>query len=107
MSTTKSASGKAAPKKRGADTKAPKKTRAPGAGRPVGDGVEDTERRQVMLDENSETILKQIGGGQLSLGVREAARRLAEHGDIEKFTRERHEARAAQQLTQALHVKPK
>lgn len=71
------------------------------------DYINELERRQVMLDENSETILKQIGGGQPSLGVREAARRLAEHGDIEKFTRERHEARAAQQLTQALHVKPK
>ena len=94
MSTTKFAAGKAAPKKRGVDTKLPKKTRAPGAGRPVDDCVEETVRRQVMLDQETLTILKQIGGGQLSLGAREAARRLAEHGDIEKFTRERHEARA-------------
>lgn len=97
MSTTKFAAAKAEPKRSVVDTKSPKKTRAPGAGRPVGDGVEDTVRRQVMLDQDTLTILKQIGGGQLSLGAREAARRLAEHGDIEKFTRERHEARAMQQ----------
>lgn len=51
-----------------------------------------------MLDEDSETILKQIGGGQLSLGVREAARRLVEHADVDAFSRERHEARRTQAL---------
>lgn len=84
--------------KRGSEAKAPKQRRAPGAGRPVGDGVENTARHQVMLDEDSETILKQIGGGQLSLGVREAARRLVEHADVDAFSRERHEARRTQAL---------
>lgn len=70
-----------------------KKTRASGAGVKAEDGVTATDRKQVRVDETSEQILCRVGGGNFSLGIREAARRLVEHGDVEPFTRERHDKR--------------
>ncbi len=74
--------------------KPPTRIRAPGAGVKTPDGVTDVERRNVMLDPASATILEKIGGGNLSLGVREGARRLRESGDTAKFSLKRHEARS-------------
>ncbi len=67
--------------------------RAPGAGKPTADGVTEVQRRNVMIDLPSLEVLEKIGGGILSLGVREAARRLKESGDTAKFSKKRHEAR--------------
>ncbi|TAL65840.1 MAG: hypothetical protein EPN79_11875 [Burkholderiaceae bacterium] len=67
--------------------------RAPGAGVKPMDGVGQVARRNVMIDPAGLEILEKIGGGNLSLGVREAARRLQESGDTAKFTKKRHEAR--------------
>lgn len=67
--------------------------RAPGAGVKAADGAAQVERRNVMIDPVSVRVLEKIGGGNLSLGVREAARRLCESGDTAKFTKKRHEAR--------------
>ena len=64
--------------------------RAPGAGVKSADGVTDVERRNVMIDPPGAAILEKIGGGNLSLGVREAARRLKESGDTAKFSEKRH-----------------
>lgn len=71
---------------------APKK-RAPGGGLKAQDGATVFVRRNVMLDAESARILEQIGGNNLSLGVREAARRLREHGDIGSFSEQRHALR--------------
>ena len=46
-----------------------------------------------MIDPLSLEVLEKIGGGNLSLGVREAARRLKESGDTAKFSKERHDER--------------
>lgn len=70
-----------------------KKKRASGAGVKPDDGVSPLARKQIRLDPDSEAILWKIGGGNLSLGIREAARRLDEHDDIEPFTLKRHEKR--------------
>ncbi|TAL72867.1 MAG: hypothetical protein EPN79_02165 [Burkholderiaceae bacterium] len=69
------------------------KRRAPGAGVKAADGATQVERRNVMIDPVGVRVLEKIGGGNLSLGVREAARRLWESGDTAKFTKNRHEAR--------------
>ena len=69
-----------------------KKTRAPGAGVKADDGAV-TERKQVRLDAESEAILLKVGGNNLSLGIREAARRLVEHKDIKEFSAKRHALR--------------
>lgn len=69
-----------------------KKKRAPGAGVKADDGAV-TARKQVRLDVESEAILLKVGGGNLSLGIREAARRLVEHRDAKEFSAKRHEAR--------------
>lgn len=70
------------------------KTRAPGAGVKPDDRASPVDRKQIRLDPTSEEILSKIGGGNLSLGAREAARRLVEHGDIERFSAERHAKRS-------------
>lgn len=67
--------------------------RASGAGVKPEDGATPLERKQIRLDPASEAILVKVGGGNLSLGIREAARRMAEHGDTGPFTRARHRAR--------------
>ena len=67
--------------------------RAPGAGKPTTDGVTEVDRRNVMIDPSGLEVLEKIGGGNLSLGVREAARRLKESGDTAKFSKKRHEER--------------
>ena len=69
-----------------------KKTRAPGAGVKADDGVV-TERKQVRLDAESEATLLKVGGGNLSLGIREAARRLVERKDTKEFSPKQHAAR--------------
>ena len=69
-----------------------KKTRAPGAGVKADDGVM-TERKQVRLDAAAEAVLLKIGAGNLSLGIREAARRLLERKDIKEFSPKQHGSR--------------
>jgi hypothetical protein len=70
-----------------------KKTRAPGAGVKADDGVTKTERKQVRLDAESAALLVKVGGGNLSLGIREAVRRLVENKDTQKFSAKRHALR--------------
>lgn len=71
-----------------------KRSRAPGAGRKVRDGQVDTRRHEVMLDAASAAVLIAVGGGNLSLGVREATRRIVESGDTAPFSEARHSLRA-------------
>lgn len=73
--------------------KTEKKTRAPGAGVKPDDGVSSLERKQVRVDPATEAILNQVGGGNFSLGIREAARRLVEHEDVGPFDEKRHAGR--------------
>lgn len=70
-----------------------KRQRAPGAGVKADDGVTDLERKQVRLDPSSIKVLTSIGNGNLSLGVREAARRLSERDAIEPFDPVLHQQR--------------
>lgn len=70
-----------------------KRKRAPGAGVKADDGVTATERKQVRLDAETEAVLARVGGGNLSLGIREAARRLVETGDTKEFSTKRHALR--------------
>lgn len=67
--------------------------RAPGAGVKAKDGIAEGARHNVMIDAANLEILKNIGLGSFSLGVREAARRLEEIGDVGEFSIERHAAR--------------
>lgn len=67
--------------------------RAPGGGIKTTDGATAVERRNVMIDPTGLKLLEWIGDGNLSLGVREAARRLKESGDTAKFSKKRHEDR--------------
>lgn len=67
--------------------------RASGAGVKASDGAQPLDRKQVRIDSESEAILSKIGDGNLSLGIREAARRLSESGDIGPFDDVRHEKR--------------
>ena len=69
--------------------------RAPGAGVKAADGVQDGKRYNVMLDPASVALFMHIGKGALSLGAREAARRLAEAGDVRQFSEKRHALRTA------------
>ncbi|WP_087863725.1 hypothetical protein [Comamonas thiooxydans] len=69
--------------------------RAPGAGVKAADGVQDGKRYNVMLDPDSVALFMHIGKGALSLGAREAARRLAEAGDVRQFSEKRHALRTA------------
>ncbi len=62
-----------------------KRKRASGAGVKPEDGASPLSRKQIRLDPESEAILSKIGGGNLSLGIREAARRLDGHGDTSPF----------------------
>lgn len=58
------------------------------------DGQVDNTRRQLKIDDSTYELMKEIGGGNASLGIREAGRRLIEHKDIGPFDAERHAARA-------------
>lgn len=69
-----------------------KKKRKPGAGVKPDDGVHG-ERKQLRLDPATEAIFAKIGAGNVSLGAREAARRLIEHKDVAKFSTARHAER--------------
>jgi hypothetical protein len=71
-----------------------KKTRAPGAGVKADDGASPLERKQVRIDPETERILSLVGDGNLSLGIREAARRLVEAKDAGKFSLARHKKRS-------------
>lgn len=66
-----------------------KKTRAPGAGVKADDGATQLARKQVRIDPETDALLSKVGAGNLSLGIREAARRLVEHGDIKPFSGKR------------------
>ena len=46
-----------------------------------------------MLDPLSVAVLEEIGAGNLSLGAREAARRLYDKGDVEGFSESHHKRR--------------
>ena len=72
----------------------PKKTRAPGAGVKPDDGASPLDRKQVRIDPATEAVLSKIGGGNLSLGIREAARRLVELADTKPFSAKRHAQRS-------------
>lgn len=72
---------------------AEKKTRAPGAGVKPEDDCSPLNRKQVRIDPESEATLSLIGKGNLSLGIREAARRLVEVADAGLFSVARHEKR--------------
>jgi hypothetical protein len=50
----------------------------PGSGPKTADGVRGMVRKNVMLDERTIEIMRALGDGQLSLGIRRAAARLAE-----------------------------
>ena len=52
-----------------------------------------TERKQLRLDADTEALFSKLGDGNVSLGAREAARRLVEHKDTAKFSAKRHELR--------------
>lgn len=69
-----------------------KRKRAPGAGVKPDDGVHG-ERKQLRLDAVTEAIFAKIGDGNVSLGAREAARRLVEAKDVAKFSAARHATR--------------
>ncbi len=63
-----------------------------GKGKPgvkADDGVSGA-RRQVRMDDESEAIYSKIGNGNVSLGLREGARRLAELGEDDPFDLARH-----------------
>ncbi|QNJ57365.1 hypothetical protein Dolphis_59 [Pseudomonas phage Dolphis] len=49
----------------------------PGSGRKTEDNAGELLRKQVKLDQASIDVLARLGGGNLSLGIRRAARRLA------------------------------
>lgn len=71
----------------------PTRKRASGAGVKPDDGAQNLQRKQILIDASAEAIFLALGGGNLSLGVREAARRVAELGDALPFDRSRHESR--------------
>lgn len=81
-------------KSKTASTKAGKpRQRAIGAGVKPPDGVTETVRKNVVIDASTTNVMLRIGAGNLSLGVREAARRLEEQGDTEEFSEARHQDR--------------
>ncbi len=71
-----------------------KRTRVLGGGPRADDGLKRLTRKQVMLDAETIRILSRVGGGNLSLGVREARRRIVEAKDTRKFSEVRHHNRA-------------
>lgn len=71
----------------------PARKRAPGGGGKADDGVCDPERKLVLVDPATVAVLTAVGGGNLSLGIREAARRLVELGDTVPFSAVRHSTR--------------
>ena len=83
----------AVPAKAKLHSKPPRK-RAQGGGPKAGDGASNTVRKLVLVDPETVAVLTAVGGGQFSLGIREAARRLVELGDTGPFTAERHSKRA-------------
>ena len=59
-----------------------------GAGRKPQDNhliVGELYRKQILCDQESLDILAKIGNGELSLGIREAARRLSAEGNDKGF----------------------
>ena len=68
--------------------------RAPGGGAKADDGVYDTKRKLVLLDPATVAVLSALGRGNLSLGIREAARRLVELGETAPFSDSKHLKRA-------------
>jgi hypothetical protein len=70
-----------------------KSKRISGAGVKPSDGCSPLGRKQVLIDTESDEILSLIGNGQLSLGIREAARRLVDSGDTGAFDAGRHAKR--------------
>ena len=60
--------------------------RAPGAGLKAEDGAQAMRRKQVLIDASAEAVLLQVGKGNLSLGIREAARRLEHLAATEPFS---------------------
>ena len=59
--------------------------RAPGAGLKAEDGAQAMRRKQVLIDASAESVLLQVGNGNLSLGIREAARRLQQLAATDPF----------------------
>jgi hypothetical protein len=51
-----------------------------GQGRPTTAGTGATSPRQVTLDDGTVSTLRALGDGNLSAGIREAARRLRDEG---------------------------
>jgi hypothetical protein len=51
-------------------------------------------RASVAIDEESRKLATKIGGGIISLGIREALRRCSDHNDTEPFNAERLAARS-------------
>lgn len=70
-----------------------KAKRASGAGVKARDTASPLTRHQVLLDSDSETVFLRIGNSNLSLGIREAARRLVQQGNTEPFeNNDKHQA---------------
>lgn len=65
---------------------APSRKRAPGGGQKAADGARGVTRVNLMLDSESLQILEKIGGGNLSLGARVAARRLQDAGLTRRYS---------------------
>ncbi len=85
---------KAKEKAASAPHQAPKtRQRAVGAGLKTMDNRTDVTRTNVMLDPLSVAVFEEIGGGNISLGAREAARRLYDKGDVEEFHEAHHRRR--------------
>lgn len=61
------------------------------AGAKALDGCTSPERRQIKIDPKSEATFMKIGNGNLSLGIREVARRVAEAGNTQPFDASQHE----------------
>lgn len=66
------------------------------AGVQAQDGPIDLKRKNLMLDTKAIEIFKTIGSGEMSLGAREAARRLEELGLLEPFSPHQHQQRKRQ-----------
>ena len=62
-----------------------KKSQSPGV--KAIDGAAVLERKQVRLDATTQEILVAVGGGNLSLGIREAARRLKSSNNAHAYRR--------------------
>jgi len=76
------------------DATTEKKTRVSGAGVKTEDGALWLMRKQAKIDAETEAVMLKVGGGNFSLGIREAARRLRESGDTKPFSAKKHAERA-------------